>query len=117
MVAIQPIGGLASRMKCIASFAVIAHYFSVPLHVYWTGSAGFEEIGFEHLFDTNALSDSIQFIEKATWSHLLTERHVVRLDTAIPYLSQNEQKSENETSKDDKKTKFVKFGTLDFQNL
>ena len=49
MVVIRPVGGLSSRMKCIASFGAIAEYFHVPLYVFWTHSAGFEKIEFDAL--------------------------------------------------------------------
>lgn len=86
MVVIRPVGGLSSRMKCIASFGAIAEYFHVPLYVFWTHSAGFEKIEFDALFDTNALSSTIQFIDDSSWNRLSKEKRVIQLDKHISHL-------------------------------
>ena len=90
IVAIKPIGGLGSRMKCIASFAVIAEHFGVPLYVYWTVSAGFEKIEYNELFDTTP--DNVKLFDAHSWNLLRglgsTER-VIKLDERISYLTRN----------------------------
>lgn len=88
MVAIKPIGGLGSRMKCIASFGAIASHFNVPLHVYWNTSAGFEKIECDALFES--FPDNVQWIDGDTWNVLrASNERVVKLDERISYLTRN----------------------------
>ena len=88
MVAIRPIGGLGSRMKCIASFSIIATHFQIPLHVYWDTSAGFEKIDYTDLFDN--VSKNLVFIDKVSWNILRNqEKRTVKLDEKITYLCKN----------------------------
>ena len=71
VVAIRPVGGLASRLKCIASFAVLAGHFSVPLHVCWVSSASFEDVEWSELFDADApLPFAIEWLNLAQWQAL-----------------------------------------------
>lgn len=86
MVAIKPIGGLASRLKCIASFGVIAAHFRVPLHVCWNESVGFEQIELERLFD--ALPTDTKLLPVCDWTRLRgSEAHVIPLERYISYLN------------------------------
>ena len=87
-VVIKPVGGLGSRMKCVASFGAIAKHFDVPLHVFWDTSVGFEKIECGDLFET--LPANVQLIDHHSWSVIRAHRgRVVRLDERISYLTQN----------------------------
>lgn len=86
MVAIKPVGGLASRLKCIASFGAFATYFRVPLHVCWEGSVGFEEIEWTNLLD--ATPADIQWLTPARWNTLRSKTlHMIPLERYISYLN------------------------------
>ena len=88
MVAIKPIGGLGSRMKCIASFAVIAQHFGVPLYVYWNVSAGFEKIECNELFEK--IPDNVRLLAPNSWNLLRgSTGRVIKLDERISYLTRN----------------------------
>lgn len=85
--AIRPLGGLGSRLRCIASFGVLAQHFGVPLRVCWTASAGFEEIELDQLFD--ALPRGMEIMKEADWKLLRTVSNGVHLDKHISYLSRD----------------------------
>ena len=89
MVAIKPVGGLASRLRCIASFGVIADHFRVPLHVCWGASNGFEKIDIDALFD--ALPTNVRLLDASSWGTLRggSVRQVVQLDAYVSYLKKD----------------------------
>ena len=89
MVAIKPIGGLGARLKCIASFGVIADHFRVPLHVCWGASNGFEKIDVDELFD--ALPTNVRILDASSWGALRggSVRQVVQLDAYVSYLKKD----------------------------
>lgn len=87
VVAIRPVGGLASRLKCIASFAVLAGHFGVPLHVCWGPSASFEDVAWPALFDADAsLPFAIEWLDAAQWQALRATKGVLKLETFVSYL-------------------------------
>ena len=87
VVAIRPVGGLASRLKCIASFAVLAGHFSVPLHVCWGSSASFEDVEWSELFDADApLPFAIEWLNLTQWQALRATKDVLKLETFVTYL-------------------------------
>lgn len=85
MVAIQPVGGLGARMRCIAAYSVLAGFFRVPLHVCWVPGAGFEAIAIDALFA--AVPPHTLWMDAAQWATLrkLNDR-TVHLDKHISYL-------------------------------
>lgn len=86
MVAIKPVGGLASRLKCIASFGAFATYFRVPLHVCWEESVGFEKIEWNNLMDATPVD--IQWLTPARWNTLRSKTlHMIPLERYISYLN------------------------------
>ena len=86
LVAIRPVGGLASRLKCIASFSVIAQYWNVPFYVYWGPSISFEDISWSSLFELPNVS--IEWLGKREWNHLRsdTTQTTIHLDKILSYL-------------------------------
>lgn len=87
-VVIKPVGGLGSRMKCMASFGAIAKHFDVPLHVFWDTSVGFEKIKCSDLFET--LPANVLLIDRHSWIVIRAHQgRVVKLDERISYLTQN----------------------------
>jgi len=84
MLAIQPMGGLACRMKCIASFSVVAKYMHLPLYVSWETSAGFEPIAVSVLFE--AVPTNVVLIDEPSWTRLRTKVPSAYLERVIPYL-------------------------------
>lgn len=87
VVAIRPVGGLASRLKCIASFAVLAGHFGVPLHVCWGPSASFEDVAWSTLFDADAsLPFAVEWLDAAQWQTLRATKGVLKLEAFVSYL-------------------------------
>ena len=87
VVAIRPVGGLASRLKCIASFAVLAGHFGVPLHVCWGPSASFEDVAWSTLFDADApLPFAVEWLDAAQWQALRATKGVLKLEAFVSYL-------------------------------
>lgn len=88
LVAIRPIGGLASRLKCIASFAVLAQHWQCPYYVYWSNSPSFEDVSWETLFEQE-LPFTVEWIDEAKWTSIRTTKDTIKLESFIPYLSEN----------------------------
>ena len=87
VVAIRPVGGLASRLKCIASFAVLAGHFGVPLHVCWGPSPSFEDVAWSTLFDADApLPFAVEWLDAAQWQALRATKGVLKLEAFVSYL-------------------------------
>lgn len=87
VVAIRPVGGLASRLKCIASFAVLAGHFGVPLHVCWGPSPSFEDVAWSTLFDSDApLPFAVEWLDAAQWQALRATKGVLKLEAFVSYL-------------------------------
>jgi hypothetical protein len=88
MVAIKPVGGIGSRMKCIASFGAIADHFGVSLYVCWNTSDGFERIRCDELFE--AVPSNVKLMDVTSWNLLRNSKgRTVKLDERISYLTQN----------------------------
>lgn len=84
VVAVKPVGGLASRLKCLASFAVLAEYFGVTLHVCWTASDGFEAVAWDALFAPPPFP--VEWIDTPRWQALRSDPTTVALEKHVTYL-------------------------------
>ncbi len=89
---IKPDGDLASRLRCIASFAVVAKAMGVVLQVYWPTDTDslFEPTSlFSSLPSTTGPSRVFEWVSVHTWDTARDRDDSVHLEQEIPYLRGN----------------------------
>jgi hypothetical protein len=86
--AIKPIGGIGTRIHCIASYFAISQYLKLPLLVYWCTSRGFNETPWLDLFQK---PDNFELIDETQWEAIRCQS--VNLDTVLPFLDEKKSNS------------------------
>jgi len=84
-IGIRPLGGLGSRLLCIASFQALAEYLKYPLYVYWTHSKGFNETKWFDLFQTTPCFELVE--TESQWEDLCMKSF--SLDKFLPHIEDN----------------------------
>jgi len=67
--AVNPVNGLANRLRVIFSYKLLAEFLDVPYYVHWNSGIGFDETKLDNLI----VCDELDLICHATWNNLVSE--------------------------------------------